>query len=183
MALEQMWQSELHLRLYEPEQALPFETKALEYLKIVQQKARSYVKKTGLDPPPIKEKETRLTGEFKNVNANVRQERSYSQARIESLAAAVAGYIDLPKLTGIQQQTVQQFATYLSENPGGSGLPNWAALQALQKLAGNKSLSGREKQVINAQVFRLAGNRSRAGVAPAYVSERTLERAFWRHLK
>ena len=29
MALEQMWQSELHLRLYEPEKALPFEHKAL----------------------------------------------------------------------------------------------------------------------------------------------------------
>ena len=86
--------------MYEPEQALPFEKKALDYLKIVQQKARSYVKKTGLDPPPIKEKETRLTGEFKNVNASVRQARTYSRARAESLAAAVAGYIDSAKTDG-----------------------------------------------------------------------------------
>ncbi|MBC8152761.1 MAG: hypothetical protein H7Z72_07615, partial [Bacteroidetes bacterium] len=183
MALEQMWQSELHLRLYEPEKALPFETKALEYLKIVQQKARSYVKKTGLDPPPIKEKETRLTGEFKNINANVKQERTYSQARIESLAAEVAGYLDLAKLSATQQRTVQQLATYLSTNPGGTGLPNWAVLQALQKLAGGKPLSDREKQIVKAQVVRLTGNQSPAGAAPAYVSERTLERAFWRHLK
>jgi hypothetical protein len=56
MALEQMWQSELHLRLYEPEKALPFEHKALEYLKSAQHKARTFVKKSGYDPPPIKEK-------------------------------------------------------------------------------------------------------------------------------
>uniref|UniRef100_UPI003F6E7EDD hypothetical protein n=1 Tax=Dyadobacter sp. TaxID=1914288 RepID=UPI003F6E7EDD len=62
-ALEQMWQSELHLRMYEPEKALPFEHKALEYLKSAQQKARTYAKKSGYDPPPIKEKEKRLTGE------------------------------------------------------------------------------------------------------------------------
>ncbi len=179
MSLEQMWQSELHLRMYEPEKALPFETKALEYLKIVQQKSRSYAKKTGLDPPPIKEKETRLTGEFKNVNTDVRQDRTFSQERMESLAADVAGYLELTKLTAIQQRTVQQLATYLSEN----GLPNWTVLQALQKLAGNKPLSASEKQAIKTQMFRLTGNKSRAGAAPAYVSERTLERAFWRHLK
>jgi hypothetical protein len=56
MALEQMWQSELHLRMYEPEKALPFEHKALEYLKSAQHKARTFVKKSGYDPPPIKEK-------------------------------------------------------------------------------------------------------------------------------
>lgn len=183
MALEQMWQSELHLRLYEPEKALPFENKALEYLKIVQQKSRSYVKKTGLDPPPIKEKETRLTGEFKNVNASVKQDRTYSRARIESLAADVAGYLDLAKLSADQQRTVQQLATYLGENAGGTGLPNWAVLQALQKLAGGKRLSDQEKQTIKTQVLRLTGTPSRAGASPAYVSERTLERAFWRHLK
>ena len=64
MALEQMWQSELHLRMYEPEKAIPFETKALEYLKQAQHKARAFVKKSSYDPPPIKEKEKRLTGEL-----------------------------------------------------------------------------------------------------------------------
>ena len=69
MALENMWQSELHLRLYEPEKALPFEQEALKYLKESQQKARSYVKKTGFDPPQTNQKETRLTGEFKNTTS------------------------------------------------------------------------------------------------------------------
>ncbi|HSF55914.1 MAG TPA: hypothetical protein VLA71_19320, partial [Algoriphagus sp.] len=54
-ALEQMWQAELYLRLFEPEKSLPFQYKALEFLKTVQQKSRVYVKKTGYDPPPIKE--------------------------------------------------------------------------------------------------------------------------------
>jgi DNA repair ATPase RecN len=79
MALEQMWQSELHLRTYEPEKALPFEHKALEYLKTAQQKARTYVKKSGYDPPPIKEQEKRLTGELKDLSTRWKQEKDFSQ--------------------------------------------------------------------------------------------------------
>lgn len=183
MSLEQMWQSELHLRMYEPEKALPFEQKALEYLKIVQQKARSYAKKTGLDPPPIKEKETRLTGEFKNVNARVSQELKYGQARIEALAAEVAGYLELTKLSAGQQRTVQQLALLLTQDGDRSGLPNWPVLRALQKLLGSKPLSGSEKQAVRGQLYRLTSHTRASATAPAYVSDRTLERAFWRHLK
>lgn len=72
MALEQMWQSELHLRLYEPEKALPYENKALEYLKTAQQKARNYAQKTGIQVSPIKEKEKRLKGELDKINKTQR---------------------------------------------------------------------------------------------------------------
>jgi hypothetical protein len=63
-ALEEMWQAELHLRLHEPEKALPYEVKALKYLKQVQQKSRIYLKKAGIENlPPIKEQEKRFSGE------------------------------------------------------------------------------------------------------------------------
>ncbi len=62
-ALEEMWQAELHLRLSEPEKALPYEIKALKYLKQVQQKSRIYLKKAGIENlPPIKEQEKRYSG-------------------------------------------------------------------------------------------------------------------------
>ena len=110
MALEQMWQSELHLRMYEPEKAMPFEKKALEYLKSAQQKARTFVKKTSFDPPPIKEKEKRMMGELTKFNAQFKYEKNYTQQQIESLIAKVIGIVEAKtegkKLGGLQKQKV-----------------------------------------------------------------------------
>ncbi|GAB3557022.1 hypothetical protein [Spirosoma fluminis] len=181
MALENMWQSELHLRLYEPEKALPFEKKALEYLKLSQQKARSYVKKTGFDPPPIKEKETRLTGELKNVTSAFKQERAYSQERIELLVAQVLGYIELKTLTAQQRQSVQQLGNALADRVVNSGLQNWSVLASLQKMAGGKPVSDQERTQLKTKLYALSGATERTG--PAYVSDQRLRKAFWRHLK
>lgn len=182
MALEQMWQSELHLRLYEPERALSFEQKALEYLKLSQQKARSYVKKTGFDPPPIKEKELRLTGELKTVSPASRQERTVDQSRLGPLTADVLGYLDGPALTQRQRLTVQQLGNLLTNRTINSGLPNWLVLASLQKLAGGKSLSASETAQLKTKLYALTNFRfERTG--RSYTSDRTLERAFWKRLK
>lgn len=186
MALENMWQSELHLRLYEPEKALPFERKALEYLKLSQQKARSYVKKTGFDPPPIKEKELRLTGELKNVSPTFRQERTFDRLRVEPLVAEVLGYLELSTLTSRQRLTVQQLGNALSDQALSSGLQNWSVLASLQKLAAGKSLSRTEATELKTKLFALTGTSERANSGPlsrSHTSDRTLERTFWRHLK
>ena len=180
MALEQMWQSELHLRLYEPEKALPFEQKALEYLKLSQQKARSYVKKTGFDPPAIKEKEVRLTGELKNVDAANRQSRTLTQVRVEQLVAEVLGYLNLPKLTAGQRQTVQQLGNALTNRAMNSGLTNWSVLANLQKLVSGKALSVSERTELKTKLLALAGPRNKT-TSPVAANPR-LEQAFWRNM-
>ncbi len=106
MALEQMWQSELHLRLYEPEKALPFENKALEYLKEAQQKARNYVKKTGFDPTPIKEKEKRLTGKLEKTNPELRFVRFLAKEEMKSLCSKVLGILEQKDLSRIDKLQV-----------------------------------------------------------------------------
>lgn len=182
MALEQMWQSELHLRLFEPEKALPFEHKALEYLKSAQQKARTFVKKSSQDPPPIKEKETRLTGELKNVNAAFKQERVYTQQQTEQLVGEVLGYLEEDQtLKSVQKLKVQQLSTALANQGTRSGLPSWSVLRTLQKMASGKTLSGEEREQLKTKLYRLAGASQRNG--STYTSERKLEQAFWRHLK
>ncbi|GAB3996085.1 hypothetical protein GCM10028807_37940 [Spirosoma daeguense] len=181
MALENMWQSELHLRLYEPEKALPFEQEALKYLKMSQQKARSYVKKTGFDPPQTKEKETRLTGELKNVTDAFRQERSYNQQRIDVLVAETIGYLDIPNLSSRQRQTVQQLGNALAEQVVNSGLTNWSVLASLQKLIAGKSITAAEKASLKTRLHALSNASERTG--SAYVSDRKLKQAFWRQLK
>ncbi len=181
MALEQMWQSELHLRLYEPEKALPFEKQALEYLKTAQQKARAYAKKTGLDPPPIKEKETRLTGERKNVTNRFAQSRTYSDAQINSLIANVLGLLDQPKLTVDQRLIIQQLSGALYNRPSAYGLPNWAILSGLQELAAGRALAVGQRQQLKTNLYKAMGNSDSQKMA-SFGNNAQLERAFWRNL-
>ncbi|MEM1137000.1 MAG: hypothetical protein AAGI07_14280 [Bacteroidota bacterium] len=68
-ALSLMWQSELHLRMNEPEKALPIEYEILTLLKQVQQKSRIYVERIGFEPPPIKVLEKRLKGELHEITS------------------------------------------------------------------------------------------------------------------
>jgi hypothetical protein len=61
-ALAEMWQAELHLRQGEPGKALPFENRALDLIKQVQQSTRIYLARVGLELPPVDESR-RLSGE------------------------------------------------------------------------------------------------------------------------
>lgn len=67
-ALAQMWEAELRLRMHQPQKALPFEYKALELIKEIQQSSRVYVEKVGFEPPPLKPAETRLTGDLDDIS-------------------------------------------------------------------------------------------------------------------
>ncbi|MGE8281206.1 MAG: hypothetical protein ACN6O2_12290 [Stenotrophomonas sp.] len=60
-ALDQMWQSEGHLRQGHPDQALPYAYKALGFIKQVQQAERIYLARVGSDLPPI-DLARRMTG-------------------------------------------------------------------------------------------------------------------------
>lgn len=66
-ALSEMWDAELHLRLFEPKKALPYEYKALQLLKSVQQAARVYVQRVGFESPPLRPDEKRLTGKLDGI--------------------------------------------------------------------------------------------------------------------
>lgn len=65
-AMAEMWDAELHLRLYEPEKSLPFQRRALKLIQEIKNSARIYVHRIGFDPPPIKE-DKRLTGKLEEI--------------------------------------------------------------------------------------------------------------------
>jgi len=67
-ALGEMWQAELHLRQGQPERALPFEYRALDRIKQVQQASRIYLARVGLELPPI-DATRRLTGDAGGVRS------------------------------------------------------------------------------------------------------------------
>lgn len=64
--LNEMWSSELRLRTYRLQEALPFEYKALRLLKELQQKSRAYVAKTTLKAVKLKQ-DKRLSGELDKI--------------------------------------------------------------------------------------------------------------------
>ncbi|NIJ55039.1 hypothetical protein [Dyadobacter arcticus] len=186
MALEQMWQSELHLRMYEPEKALPFENKALEYLKSAQRKARAYVKKSGYDPPPIKEQEKRLTGEMKELATNLDSKKVLDSKRTQQLAAEVLGFLDYKILNKNQQARLQQSGSALSQRliesgPFNGGLQNWPVIALLQKVVSGKSLSTEEKLLLKTELypFSVQSVLSRQ----SYSSDTKLEQAFRKELR
>ncbi len=64
--LAEMWNAELRLRTFNPQEALPYEYKALRLLKELQQKDRVYVAKTTIKTAPLKP-EKRLTADLSKI--------------------------------------------------------------------------------------------------------------------
>ncbi|UZR94027.1 DUF4175 family protein [Chondrinema litorale] len=89
-ALALMWESELQLRMNEPEKALPIEYKILDLLKEVQQKSRIYVERIGFEPPPIKEAEKRLKGELDDIISPKVSEENKDEIPFEGVKQAIA---------------------------------------------------------------------------------------------
>ena len=69
-ALAEMWQAELHLRQGRPDVALPYEHRALDFIKQVQQSTRIYLERVGLELP-VPDEARRLSGERKGVDDRV----------------------------------------------------------------------------------------------------------------
>jgi hypothetical protein len=65
-ALAEMWQAELHLRQGHPELALPYEYRALDFIKQVQQSTRIYLARVGLELP-VPDEQRRLSGDRQGV--------------------------------------------------------------------------------------------------------------------
>lgn len=180
MALEQMWQSELHLRLYEPEKALPFENKALAYLKEAQQKARVYVKKTGFDPPPIKEKEKRLTGELTKFNANQTISKEFFEAETRLLAASIIDILEKEKIDNSDKQKILRLGQALSELPNIKSL----IIRDIQAIINTKMVTKQQKENLKTSLLAVLSfeNQKNKG-GKTTTNNKALETAFRKHLK
>lgn len=181
-ALENMWQSELYLRLYEPEKALPYENKALELLKEVQQKARVFIAKTSYDPPPIKEKELRMKGELKKFNRTFRTDVELTREQVSSLAGQVIGYLESDAgLSPAQKQAVAVLSRQISSTVVSAGLDKWKFLTLLQKMLNDQPLSASEKTALKTGLITIS-TVQKSAEAPSGIADKKLEKAFWKNL-
>lgn len=179
-ALEQMWQAELYLRLFEPEKSLPFQYKALELLKTVQQKSRVYVKRTGYDPPPIKESEKRLTGELKDLDARLQKELVELEKQIEPLASKVLGMLLKTELTASDRQTVNELGEIWSKRMEYTGLNDLKLLLNLQELESGR-LDEKGGNELREKLYPFAGSYKQTEAS--YLAPNSLKDSFRRKIR
>ncbi len=86
-ALNEMWDAELHLRLYDPKKSLPYQYKALKLIQEIKNSARIYVHRIGFDPAPIKE-DKRLTGKIDEVTNYSKKEKLTQKDEFASVRLA-----------------------------------------------------------------------------------------------
>ncbi len=99
-ALSAMWDAEKALRAITPQPALPFEYRALQAIKQLQQADRIYLHRTAFVPPPLKE-EKRLTGDVLGARSSRREQGMAAQAvpaPLRELLRALDGDLPLPAL-------------------------------------------------------------------------------------
>lgn len=110
-ALREMWQAEGHLRLGQPQQALPYEYRALELIKQVQQANRIYLARVGLELPAV-DFSRRLSGEGRP-----------RQRPVDPLSAGRADGTDLAgwwqALDGDEALPLDAIASWLAAPPDG----------------------------------------------------------------
>ncbi len=80
LAVDRMWQAELHLMLSQPKLALPFEYQAYKYFKLARQAERIYAKRLGFEAPPVDES-NRLSGELFDI---LTVEVNYEDPKVET---------------------------------------------------------------------------------------------------
>ncbi|MEB2777937.1 hypothetical protein SYJ56_21665 [Algoriphagus sp. D3-2-R+10] len=180
LALDQMWQSELQLRLFEPAQALPYQEKALEYLKTVQQKSRVYVKRTGFDPPPIKEEEKRLTGDLDDLKNQIEVDQLELTNRLAPLAAEVLGMLPKQQLSDLDKAAVQKLGEIWTSRMNYSGMEDWSILVRLQELNAGKIDEDGKKELFQ-KLYPLIAQSE--GVNASFLKQKELEKAFWSKLQ
>ncbi len=122
--LNEMWKAELQLRLNKPQNALPFEYKALKLLKDLQQKSRVYVAKTGFKSTPLKP-EKRLTGDLSKIAQPTEQQQVEKKKDVYEVSRKAAGLLGLlktgrqinPEAIGTLQQASLQLYSKAAEQP------------------------------------------------------------------
>jgi hypothetical protein len=126
-ALANMWEAELYLRTYKPEQALPYEYEALRLIKEVQQASRIYVERIGFEPPPLEPVKRRLTGELSAIvplkTANDKEVYSSFEEQMRTIAQTLNANvrINLSEAKPAIYDLGQLLAAEIDRNPLGYG--------------------------------------------------------------
>ena len=124
-AMNEMWDAELYLRLYEPEKSLPYQYRALELLKQIKNHARVYVHRIGFDPPPIKE-DVRLSGDLEELKDMSNEAANAQTDQFKSIKKSISRMISMIESDSMPSSSDKrlfeaagiELAALAIENPG-----------------------------------------------------------------
>ncbi|KQR70111.1 hypothetical protein [Pedobacter sp. Leaf176] len=156
--LTEMWNSELRLRTYKPQEALPYEYKALRLLKDLQQKSRAYVAKTTVKTATLKP-EKRLSGELDKITQPV-QQMSAAQKDLRTGNLKIALALLESRKSGKRFAEVDRFLLSDTEKYMiGAAADNPAtylnALASLRRLSGSKTLQIKDVDVVQQAIQKM----------------------------
>ncbi|MEQ8240125.1 MAG: hypothetical protein RIA69_12980, partial [Cyclobacteriaceae bacterium] len=151
-ALNEMWDAELYLRLFQPKESLPYQYRAQELLKEIRNHARIYVQRIGFEPPPVNEVESRLTGKLKEVNQRPFQsEREFKQDYPAIRKAIVR--LDQVSVSGKWDQNAKQVLQSAGDELAGLAITQpgkyLEALNTMRLLLDKNSLSTDDLRKLN----------------------------------
>jgi protein involved in ribonucleotide reduction len=186
--LAEMWKSELRLRTYKPEEALPFEYKALRLLKDLQQKSRAYVSKTALKTPTIKT-EKRLSAELDKIiqpSAVRTLLKSEEQNALKKSTSIIAKLKEGEKLNqsdfSILQEANRKLAAKASAEPT-SYLKALGIMRKILSKSGNGKVSLGELSTMEAAMQRMIKNEGKAPQAKIAPPRTSLSLEYFNSLK
>jgi len=186
--LTEMWKSELRLRTYKPEEALPFEYKALRLLKDLQQKSRAYVSKTAIKTPAIKA-EKRLTAELDKIiqpsaerSLSKNDEQNSLKKSTSIIAKLKAGEKLNPSDLIILQEANRKLATKASAEPA-SYLKALGIMRKILSTKENVKLSSGELTTMEAALQRMIKNEVKIPQAKIAAPETSLSTEYFNTLK
>lgn len=180
--LNEMWSSELRLRTNKPNDALPFEYKALRLLKDLQQKSRAYVAKTTLKTTKLKF-EKRLTGELDKITQPNQQAtfepKDKSSEELKLLLAVLEqstfNYGDRELLRAGEKQFIaaaaRQPSSYLE------------ALKSLRKLSSTSPVNNYDVVRVQKAIQQLLGMETLKPQLQVADPEVNLYRSYFNHLR
>ena len=157
--LTEMWKAELQLRLYKPQDALPYAYKALRLLKDLQQKSRSYVAKTAYNPSPLK-MDKRLSGDLtKIIQPDDHKEIKMAADQFDALKRSATILEQFKTTAGLKSsdyKTLQTAGQRLSIKAAAQPALYLASVSAMRRLlAGNKDSYSKDAAIIETAIRRI----------------------------
>jgi len=184
--LNEMWKSELQLRIYKAQEALPFEYKALRLLKDLQQKSRAYVAKTTVKTAALKN-EKRLTGELDKIvepRQNVYFEnKNGDNEELRTLLSLLNIHRDGKAFTTNDRALLQSAEKHLVTAASSHPESYLDALKSLRNLAQTKTPQAKDLDQVAKAIYQLIGVQAAQPQPQIGGTVKKLSDRYFNHLK
>ncbi|PWS29495.1 hypothetical protein DHW03_06710 [Pedobacter yonginense] len=184
--LAEMWTSELRLRTYKPQEALPFEYKALRLLKDLQQKSRAYVAKTTVKTSKLK-LEKRLTGELDKITEPVQnatfEQKNRSIDDLKILLSVLENKKTGKSFSLGERQLLRDGEKQLIVLASSQPLSYLAALKSLRKISTSNVANLKDVESVQKAIQKLIGFEPLKPQAKVAGPDVNLYRSYFNHLK